>query len=283
MSTNRPILTKDPSGDNLSQKRARVTLPILVRQAMASQRITYGNLGKELGLHHRALRYPLGCIGDTLLELSKRWQEDVPPIQGLVVNQSTGMPGGSVNFLYGQKIDSRQKEIIVQEKLGKIFSYPKWLKVLDELGLSPVESLNPQFKQPVDHHSGSSESNAHKQLKDYIAQHPRSVELNKSLTPGETEFILPSGDVVDVMFQSARRRIAVEVKSHISPETDIRRGIFQCVKYRAILRACRSLEGGTYEADAILAIEGSLSKELIAVRNTLGVKVIENVRVEDSN
>ena len=283
MPTDRPIIAKNKPDKEWYQTLARTVLPILVRQAMASQKISYGDLGKELGQHHRVLRHPLGCIGDTLLELSELWQEDVPPIQGLVVNQSTGMPGGSVNFLYGQKIDPRQKEIIVQEKLGEIFSYPKWLKVLDELGLSPVESLNPQFKQPVDHHSGSGESNAHKQLKDYIAQHPRSVGLNKLLTPGETEFTLPSGDVVDVMFQSARRRIAVEVKSHISNEDDLKRGIFQCVKYRAILRACRSLEGGTYEADAILAIEGSLSKELIAVRNTLGVKVIENVRVEDSN
>lgn len=280
MSTNRPILTKDPSGDNLSQKRARVTLPILVRQAMASQRITYGNLGKKLGLHHRALRYPLGCIGDTLLELSERWQEDVPPIQGLVVNQETGMPGGSVNFLYGQKIDPRQKEVIVQEKLGKIFSYPKWLKVLDELGLSPVESPNPQFEQSVDHRGESAESEAHKRLKDYIAHHPGAVRVKKSVAPGETEYKLPSGDIPDVLFQSTRCRIAVEVKSHISNEDDLKRGIFECVKYRAILRACRSLESGTYEADALLAIEGSLPEGLIAVKNTLGVKVIENVQVK---
>jgi len=283
MSTNRPILTKDPSGDNLSQKRARVTLPILVRQAMASQRITYGNLGKELGLHHRALRYPLGCIGDTLLELSERWQEDVPPIQGLVVNHETGMPGESVNFLYGRKPDPREKEAIVEAVLGKVFSYPKWLDVLEELGLSPIEPLNPQPVLPMDRRGGPAESEEHKRLKDYIAQHPRVVELNKSLALGKTEFILPSGDVVDVLFENARRRIAVEVKSHISNEDELRRGLFQCVKYRAILRACRSLEGGTYEADAILAIEGSLSKELIAVRNTLGVKVIENVQVEGTN
>ena len=87
-----------------------------------------------------------------------------------------------------------------------------------------------------------------------------------SLAPGKTEVIRPSGDTV-------------EVKSHISNETDLKRGLFQCVKYRAILRACRSLEGGGYEADARLALEGSLPKALIPVRNTLGVTVIENIRV----
>ena len=52
------------------------------------------------------------------------------------------------------------------------------------------------------------------------------------------------------------------------------------MKYRAMLRACRSLEGGNYEADARLALAGSLPKALIPVRNTLGVPVIENIRVQ---
>ena len=280
MSKNRLTIAKDEPDKKLYQTRARAMLPILVRQTMASEKISYGNLGRELDLHPRVLRHSLDCIGKTLLELGERWQEDIPPIQGLVVNQSTGMPGDSVNFLYGQKIDPRQKEAIVEAILGKVFSYPKWYDVLEELGLSRVEPLNPDFEQPTDRRGGTAESEAHKRLKDYIARHPRSVGLYKSLAPGETEYRLPSGDIPDVLFQNTRRRIAVEVKSHISKEADLRRGLFQCVKYRAILRACRSLEGGTYEADALLAVEGSLPKELIPVRNTLGIKVIENVRVK---
>lgn len=285
MSRNRLTILKNEPDKELYQTRARIILPILVRQAGAGEKITYGDLGEELDLHHRVIRRPLGCIADTLLELSERWQEDIPPIQGLVVNQSTGMPGDSVNFLYGRRIYPRQIEAIVQEKLGEIYSYPKWLDVLEELGLSLVEPLNSELEQPMNHRGGTAESEAHKRLKHYIAWHPRSVGLNKSLAPGETEFVLPSGDVVDVLFRSARYHTAIEVKSHISNEADLRRGIFQCVKYRAILRACRSLEGGTstYGADAILAIEGQLPKELISVRNTLGVKVVENVQVEGDN
>lgn len=279
MSKNRLTIAKHEPDKKPYQKRARVMLPILVRQANANQEITYGNLGKELDLHHRVLRHSLDCIGNTLLELSERWGEDIPPIQGIVVNQQTGLPGDGVNFI-ARKPDPRQKEAIVHAVLGKVFSYPKWLEVLAELGLSPVEPLNLQLAPPVDHRGGTAESEAHKRLKDYVAQHPRSVGLKKSLAPGETEYQLPSGDIPDVLFQSTRRRIAVEVKSHISNEADLRRGLFQCVKYRAILRACRSLEGKTYEADALLAIEGSLSKDLISVKNTLGVKVVENIQVE---
>ena len=268
------------SGNALYQKRARSALPILVRQAMASEKIFYGDLAKELDMPNaRNLNYVLGSIGNALLELGKEWQEEIPPIQGIVVNQGTGLPGDGVNFI-AQKPDPRQKEAIVAEKLGKVFSYPKWLEVLEELGLSPTEPLNPQFEQLTDHPSSTRESEAHKRFKNYIAHHPGTVGLKKSLAPGETECKLPSGDTPDVLFQNARCRMAVEVKSYISDEADLKRGIFQCVKYRAILRACRSLEGGTYEADALLAIEGQLPKELIPVRNTLGVKVIENIRVK---
>ena len=281
MSKNRLTIAKHEPDKKLYQTRARAILPILVRQAVARQKISYGDLGKELNLHHRVLRTPLGCIGDTLLELGEQWQEEIPPIQGLVVNQQTELPGNNVNFLR-RKMDPWEKKAIVKVELEKVSNYPKWSDVLEELGLSPAEPLNSQRVPPADHRGGTAESDAHKRLKDYIARHPRAVGLNKSLAPGETECKLPSGDIPDVLFQGKRCHIAVEVKSHISDDADLRRGLFQCVKYRAILKACRSLEGGIYEVDVLLAIEGSLPKELIPVRNTLGVKVIENVRVEDA-
>ena len=283
MSGNRLTILKNKPDTELYQTRARAILPILVRQAVAGEKIPYGDLGEELDLHHRVIKRPLGCIGDTLLELGEQWQEKIPHIQGLVVNKQTNLPGDNVNFLR-QITDPRQKEEIVKIKLGDVFSYPKskWLDILKELGLSPVEPLSPdpELEQPTDHHSGTDESEAHKRLKDYVARHPESIKLGKSLAPGQKEFRLPSGDKIDVLFQNTKYRIAVEVKSHISNKADLRRGLFQCVKYRAILRACRSLEGGTYEVDAILAIEGSLPKELIPIRNTLGVGVIENIQVE---
>ena len=122
------------------------------------------------------------------------------------------------------------------------------------------------------------EGRAHKRLKNYIAQHPEAVGLGESLAPGKTEYKLPSGDIPDVLFRGAQCCIAVEVKSDNSNEDDLKRGIFQCVKYREILRARRDLEGGTYEVDAILALEGSLSStELISAKDQLGVKVVENI------
>ena len=262
-----------------TQKRVPAILPILVRQAMARREITYRDLGEELGLHHRTLRHPLGCIGEILCELSKRWDEKIPSIQGLVINQETGLPGDNVSFLR-HKPDPREKEAIVEAELSKVFRYSKWLDVLKEFGLSPAAPLNPHPERTTSHRDGPDESKAHKQLKKYVAEHPESVRLKKSLAPGETECKLPSGDIPDVLFQDQNCWIAVEVKSRISNHDDLKRGIFQCVKYRAILRACRSLEGANYEADALLAVEDSLPKKLIPIRNTLGVTVIENIQVQ---
>jgi len=54
---------------------------------------------------------------------------------------------------------------------------------------------------------------------------------------GRTEERLASFDEMDVWFMMPGEQLAVEVKSIISNEPDIRRGIFQCVKYRAVLEA----------------------------------------------
>ena len=121
-----------------TRERVPIILPILVRQAMDSQEITYGKLGEELGLHHRALRHPLGCIRRILSEMSEQWQENIPWIQGLVVNKNTGLPGDNVNFLH--HTDPREKEAIVETELGRVFRYPRWLDVLEALGLSPAAS-----------------------------------------------------------------------------------------------------------------------------------------------
>ena len=145
------------------------------------------------------------------------------------------------------------------------------------------ENLGLQLIESTTHQGKGGESVAHKRLKKYIANHPEIIGLKKSLTPGDTEVELPSGDTPDVLFKNSEYRIAVEVKSHISNETDLKRGIFQCVKYRAILKACRSVEIENYEVNSLLAIEGELTKDLIGIKNTLGVKVIENIKVMENS
>ncbi len=76
------------------QQHAQRAFPLLVRQAFAGHPIFYQRLAGELGISNpRNLNYPLGSVGQTLIDLGKQWGEDIPPIQCLVVNQQDKTPG----------------------------------------------------------------------------------------------------------------------------------------------------------------------------------------------
>lgn len=68
-------------------ERAYRAWPVLVDRASKKTTITYGELAKILGIHHRAVRYVLGVIQKHCLD------EHLPPLTILIVNQSEGMPG----------------------------------------------------------------------------------------------------------------------------------------------------------------------------------------------
>lgn len=275
-------IAKNMFGDSLYQQRARAALPVLVRQATGRQKITYADLAEELDIPNpRNLNFVLGSVGTTLVELSERWKEDVPAIQCIVVNQQTGMPGSGVDpmidIAHVGKLDPRQKEALIESILAQVFAYPKWLDVLRELGLPAADLPDISLVYGEQSGRGSGEGEAHRLLKLEIAKNPTLIGLSASLAPGTTEFSLPSGDIIDVVFQGRQRRIGVEVKSSISDTVDIKRGLFQCVKYLAILKALRTCEGKSYAVEVVLVIEGSFPKELVSLRNLLGVRVVESV------
>lgn len=273
------------SGDKLYQARARVVLPILVRQAEAGTPIFYSALAEEIGIPNpRNLNYILGSIGRTLDNLSKAWKKKVPPIQCLVVNKNTGLPGEGIGWFLVKKKDfsslnRRQQRAIVEAELQHVFSFRKWHEVLSALSLQPVRSdFSSQVKKAASFRGGG-ESDEHRRLKVYVSKNPVVVGLPASTPAGITEFMLPSGDTADVHFQVGKDSVAIEVKSAISNEADITRGLFQCVKYKAVLEAMQLASGLPQNARAILTLETNLPLKLVALKNTLGVEVVETVRV----
>lgn len=270
-------------GDKLYQERARAALPLLVRQAMAAKPIFYSALAEELGMPNpRNLNYVLGSIGQALLKLSKKWKTKIPPIQCLVVNKTTGLPGEGIDgFLITKenfgKLPLRRRREIVQVELQHIYAYPHWGKVLTELELDPTEIDYTNEVVNASKKLGGGESVSHKRLKEYVANNPHVVGLPKTTPTGITEYRLPSGDSLDISFQSKKAWLAVEVKSKISDEADIARGIFQCVKYRAVLDAVLLSESKVKDANAILVLESKLPTHLLALCNLLSVEVIDGV------
>lgn len=273
------------SGDKLYQIRARKVLPILVRQAEAGTIIYYSTLADEIGIPNpRNLNYVLGSIGTTMENLSKAWKIKVPPIQCLVVNNNTGLPGEGVGWFLIKKEDfsslskKKQREIVSAE-LNHIFSYRQWQEVLSALSLKPIKSdFSEKIKKASfsDGRSGG-ESDEHKRLKEFVSKNPAAVGLSAYTDDGKTEFQISSGDSIDVYFQNKKDWVGVEVKSLISNEADLTRGLFQCVKYKAVMEAMQLSLGIQQNANSILALEGKFPSELVPLKNILGIEVVEKV------
>lgn len=272
-------------GDKLYQQRARKALPYLVRQALVGKTIFYSDLAEELSMPNpRNLNYVLGCIGTALIELSKQTDEDIPPIQCLVVNKETELPGEGIGWFISKeefrKLSKKQKKVIVDSQLAKIYSYQDWLWVLDELEIE--HPIFPKISEPTQSKKGSGESQGHKQLKEYIANNPTVIGLTESWPKGEVEYSLPSGDSVDVMFQWRKQLVAVEVKSSISDTPDINRGLFQCVKYQSVSEAMLGVQGKPQNVQTYLVLESEFPKSLIPTKNMLGIKVLDNIYAKKS-
>ncbi len=272
------------TGDKTYQVRARMALPLLVRQAEACTPIFYSDLAEELGMPNpRNLNYVLGSIGKSLELLSKEWGGKVPPIQCIVINKNTRLPGEGIGWFLVKKEDFaslplRRKREIVEAELQQIFSYPHWREVLKVFGLEPtIADYTPLIKKAADAFGGGGESEEHKALKAYVAQNPTVIGLSANTPVGKTEFPLPSGDSLDVSFYSKNIWVAAEVKSSISAKSDIVRGLFQCVKYQAVMDAVLLAKSRAQNARALLVLESKLPQSLISLRNMLGVEVVDGI------
>lgn len=271
----------DFQGGKLYQQRARVALPILVRQAKAGTPVVYQDLAAEMQMPNpRNLNYPLGCIGDALIEVGARWGKDIPHIQALVVNKSSRMPGpGFDGFLTQQGnhwSTPRERRAIIETYWSKITSFPYWDRVLDELKLKPAPvAIAPLLAQASG--SGGGEGPEHRAMKELVRKRPSLVGFEEAGATVSIEHYLPSGDSIDVFFSTVRTSYAVEVKPAGAPDHDIARGLFQCVKYRAVLEARAAFESDDRKVAAVLALGGKFPKSLIPLRNSLGVQVFDRL------
>jgi hypothetical protein len=124
------------------------------------------------------------------------------------------------------------------------------------------------------------ESQAHKILKEFIAATPSLVGASKNAT-SRCEFALRSADEIDVLFQSREEWVGVEVKASTSDGNlrDYQRGLYQVVKYRALLEAQARIDhpDHTPQVRVLLALELALPAQLRQVAKALDVVLLERV------
>lgn len=275
-------------GDKLYQQKARAALPLLIRQAEAGYPITFEALAAELGMRMALnLNKVLGAIGQTIKLVSSKWGQEIPAITCIVFNKKKRLPSDGVQwFLSSEEFETFHQlpkalqHIRVDKELKNIYSYPHWHKVLRDLEIAPwvpTSAEKAAIAQAAFQGYGTGEGELHRTFKEFIAQNPQLLGLRSATLCG-IEYGLPSGDRVDVMFKDDSEWVAVEGKGIQSNEADITRGIFQCVKYRAVQQAVIAYHGTPESARSILVLEGKLPASLISLKNTLGVEVIEDAR-----
>lgn len=281
-------------GDKWTYSGAREGFPILVEYARLGKPITYGGwnderLRRKLGASKdpRSYNHPAGAIGNACAEYARATGTEVPPLNLLVINKTTKLPGeGADEYfrLYAlrawkmkvnpSKMTDEQLKSMRDRVHKEIYAFPDWEKVMTAYGLKPSKKTRHRTttkrKRPKQSgwHTGP-ESQAHKDLKCLIRRQPNLVGLPSRLK-GENEQDLWSGDRVDVYFEKAD--VAVEVKTRGAGYWELHRGIFQCVKYKAVLEAQQIHDGKIPAADCILAAGGPLPGDLCDLAELLGVK-----------
>ena len=289
------IIKNDMSTHNIidsviSQSRSRdlvrQIIPILIRWAkLGLTDKTYNDINHALGFtRFSGIGHQLGNIDNVLKALAKETGEDIPTLNALCKNSSTHLPSTGFSYVYPNYdgMTKEEKQIFVAGLNQKAIEYKRWDWVLQELEVKPAITITDdellKISKPI--YGSGGEGKEHKALKEYIAFHPSSIGLS-NVSAFDTEHILPSGDRLDVYFElKDGSRVAVEVKPSTSPDDDITRGIFQCVKYKAVMEAVRKVISGDYDVLTILVCGGLMSGQNKQLAEDLGVEYMDNFKSE---
>jgi len=275
--------------DDLAEKGAPIAFAMLLRCIKAGEPfITYGAIKTELECQlgiETIFTIHTGHVAGRMMNELLAIDANAPLIN-VMITQATGIPGdGAGGYLaerYRQpklrkwsKIAREKRVEIIAAEREKIFSYERWHSIGREAFGAPARLLAVQEPNESSGPSGFGscpESDEHKKLKMWVSENPLAIGLGEEFGTGSVELKLASGDEVDVVFSAGTTFRVVEVKSIRSNDVDLKRGIYQCVKYREVRRA----EHCPFEVDveAILVTERKLSPYLKKRAGILGVSVI---------
>lgn len=268
-----------------SRELARKIIPILVRwakQGLAYK--TYNDLIKELNYSSfSGIGRQLGYIDDVFRRFEKLTGEHIPTLNALVKSKATQLPSPGFSYVYTSydNMSDSEKRIFVMGLNKEAIEYEHWDWVLLSLGLKPsiIETTeNEEAIRSGKFYGTGGEGENHKKLKEYIYNHPEAIGIH-DFKKREMEHFLLSGDRLDVFFELIDgSKMAVEIKPSTSPDADVMRGLFQCVKYKSILDAEDKIHGEKTNNSAILIMGGGLSLENQKVKDTLGIYVVENFK-----
>lgn len=283
------------AGKRWTDVTTRLAFPIVLRRAMDGVPITYGDLNNAVAALGGKLampltyRYTAGKIGDICAALGNDTGIEVPPINAIIVSEKTQLPSHGVDYYLAaflgksknhiNQLSHAERDAYAQQTMQRVYDYTDWHTVARNLHLKPIP------KPPTDgadkiplpdskKFSYGPESLAHKDLKAWVSSRPKLFAKYGKFGASTKEQSLSSGDRLDVFFSSARGQLAVEVKAKNAADAELQRGIFQCIKYRATLRAMQLAKSETPNAQAVLVLEHVPSQTVTKLARRLSVDII---------
>jgi len=256
--------------------------------ASANATTSYEELSKAVGTGSaQNANWAFGSIHALLQFLQREPKfdgENFPDISSIVTNKNR-LTGGRGAFLSNKKLlqDSKLEQINWLElRREQVFRYPRWSEVLAYLGIAPLNDLSTtrerleKFGNASRRRSG--EGVQHQEIKDWIAMDPRRI-LGDLTGPFETQKEAPfwSLDRLDVSVQTPSDWIGIEVKPPSASVDEIRRGLYQVIKYRALIAAELLVRGSKQSPRCVLVLGGELPSELCELAHRFGIIPLQNI------
>jgi len=274
------IATKPVTRWLIQAAKDRSSLSYLAAVKRLESECSFGGISKFTPLM-------IGGSCGALMDMIHERFPDAPLLNVLMVNASDGYAGpGAAWYMARRFNDSRLDRRNIRETnkalwrktadkaADEVYAYgDKWdavfKKVFDE-EWSPIPPRTGTEKDGNKYGQGGEGPN-HKALRLWVKRHPGKI-VGKRYRDfrSETEVLLDSADRVDVVYYGSKNTIALEVKSMDSNYDDLRRGVFQCIKYKAVMAAmdirCKST------VEAILVTQNRLPGDLKAIAKKNDVK-----------
>lgn len=270
-----------PKEQQRTRDNVRKMLPVLIHWAKTGRKDrVYGDLINAIGkVKFSGIGHSLYAVQKVIDELASRSGNEIPTLNSLCKNAKTMLPSEGFDYVSEKynELDDKAKRIFIDGLDNQAINYQRWNWVLNELKLQEIRPLSNEDIEKIKSTNcmGGGEGREHKELKEYIFQNPESIGL-KNVALKEVEHELPSGDRLDIYFElSDGTHIAVEVKPSISPDSDISRGIFQCVKYYAVMDALKIVECAEYNVRTLLVTSRKFTSQLKILADELDVEYID--------